>query len=153
VAEPHPPAHAYGTAPPRPSPARIQRRPKRARVQLQVKQPTSPLIVMTSAGEESEWVSRELARAQQKACTIVPLVLDGKVFFPVGNLNYHDVAEGSMPDERQIDELRPGSMAAKDRRQLALLSVQPVAGTYRPIRRTLGRVATLLFVPIVTFLA
>ena len=55
------------------------------------------VVVMSPAAESSEWVDRELARAELKSRPILPLLLDGDPFFRLGSTHYEDVRGGHMP--------------------------------------------------------
>jgi phosphate transport system substrate-binding protein len=55
------------------------------------------IVLMTPAAEESEWVSRELARAVARGKPIIPLLLEGEPFFSLGNRQYEDVRGGRLP--------------------------------------------------------
>jgi hypothetical protein len=57
------------------------------------------VVVMSPAAESSEWVDRELARAELKGVPIVPLLLAGDPFFRLGSTQYEDVRGGRMPGE------------------------------------------------------
>jgi hypothetical protein len=57
------------------------------------------VVVMSPAAESSEWVDRELARAELKDRPILPLLLDGDPFFRLGSTQYDDVRDGRMPQE------------------------------------------------------
>ncbi len=64
------------------------------------------IAVMTPAAEESVWVDRELAQADALARPILPLLLDGNVFFRLANLQYELVSGGQMPSRAFVDALR-----------------------------------------------
>lgn len=64
------------------------------------------LIVMSPDAEESQWVARELHRAEQKGKPVVPLLLRGKVFFHLANLHYTKATDGALPGADFIDRLR-----------------------------------------------
>ena len=57
------------------------------------------VVVMSPAAESSEWVDRELARAELKGLPVLPLLLDGDPFFRLGSTQYDDVRDGRMPQE------------------------------------------------------
>jgi hypothetical protein len=67
---------------------------------------TAFIVVMTPEAEESEWVERELVRAQDGSKPILPLLLRGKTFFRVGNVHYEDVTGGQMPGDAFVARLR-----------------------------------------------
>jgi hypothetical protein len=55
------------------------------------------IAVMSEDADSSDWVERELQRAEDRGITIFPLLLGGEVFFGLGNLQYEDVRDGTMP--------------------------------------------------------
>jgi hypothetical protein len=57
------------------------------------------IVVMSPAAESSEWVDRELARAELKGIPVLPLLLAGDPFFRLGSTQYEDVRDGRMPRE------------------------------------------------------
>jgi hypothetical protein len=57
------------------------------------------VVVMSPAAESSEWVDRELARAELKGLPVLPLLLAGDPFFRLGSTQYEDVRGGHMPRE------------------------------------------------------
>ena len=57
------------------------------------------VVVMSPAAESSEWVDRELARAELKGLPVLPLLLAGDPFFRLGSTQYEDVRGGRMPGE------------------------------------------------------
>lgn len=61
---------------------------------------------MTPAAEESEWVTRETARAQMKKKAVLPLLLCGDTLLRVANLNFCDVTDYSMPSDDFVAQLR-----------------------------------------------
>src|SRR5262245_25772696 len=63
------------------------------------------VVVMSPAAEASEWVDRELARAELKDLPILPLLLDGDPFFRLGSTQYDDVRGRRMPQERFAQRL------------------------------------------------
>ena len=60
---------------------------------------TAVVVVMSPEAEKSEWVQLEIARARQVNKRILPLLLNGPVFFIFGTSNYSDVHDGRMPPE------------------------------------------------------
>jgi branched-chain amino acid transport system substrate-binding protein len=64
------------------------------------------LAVMTPAADESEWVAREVSRAQVKGKPIVPLLLAGEAFFRLSDMHYDDVTDGRLPGPDVLDRLR-----------------------------------------------
>lgn len=63
------------------------------------------IVIMSPAAESSEWVDRELARAELKGRPILPLLLDGDPFFRLGSTQYEDVRTGGMPQELFVRRL------------------------------------------------
>ncbi len=64
-----------------------------------VDQSGAVVVVMSPAAESSEWVDRELARAELKGLPVLPLLLAGDPFFRLGSTQYEDVRGGRMPGE------------------------------------------------------
>jgi hypothetical protein len=64
------------------------------------------LVVMTPAAEESEWVGREIHRAESKGKPILPRLLDGDAFFRLGETQYEPVVGGKMPSKAFVQRLR-----------------------------------------------
>ncbi|MFE9751236.1 TIR domain-containing protein [Saccharothrix saharensis] len=60
------------------------------------------VVVMSRDAEESEWVSREIARAQSRGKPVLPLLYDGEVFFRLADVHFEDVRGGRMPGDRFI---------------------------------------------------
>jgi hypothetical protein len=55
------------------------------------------LLVMSPRSKESDWVDRELTWAQQLKKKIFPLLLEGKEWFQVGNIQATDVTGKKLP--------------------------------------------------------
>jgi hypothetical protein len=64
------------------------------------------LVVMTPEAEASDWVAREIARADMQAKPMFPLLLRGEVFFRFSNIQYEDVAGERMPGAPFVANLR-----------------------------------------------
>jgi hypothetical protein len=64
------------------------------------------VVVMSPDSDASTWVNNELAYAQANNKPIVPLLLNGKVFFSLGRVDFEDVRDGRMPSPRYLDRLR-----------------------------------------------
>jgi Caspase domain len=63
-------------------------------------------VVMTPESDESNWVKRELIRAEEGHKPIVPLLLKGERFFGLSDLQFEDVTGGRMPGEPIVRQLR-----------------------------------------------
>jgi hypothetical protein len=57
------------------------------------------VVVMSPAAEASEWVDRELARAELRGIPVVPVLLEGYPFFRLGSTQYEDVRGGCVPGD------------------------------------------------------
>jgi hypothetical protein len=57
------------------------------------------VVVMTPEAEQSEWVDREIHRAEALGKLIVPLLLRGQSFFRLGVTQYVDVSDGGLPPD------------------------------------------------------
>lgn len=64
------------------------------------------VLVMTPDAEQSQWVEREIARAENMGKTMLPLLLEGQAFFRFGHVNNRDVRGGAMPGRDFTDRLR-----------------------------------------------
>ncbi|MEV0678554.1 TIR domain-containing protein [Actinosynnema sp. NPDC050436] len=64
------------------------------------------VVVMTPEAEASDWVDLEITRARDLGKPVLPVLLAGTVFFRLGNLQFEDVRDGSMPGDRFIRALR-----------------------------------------------
>jgi hypothetical protein len=109
------------------------------------------VVVMSPAAERSDWVAREIARAEQAGRRIYPLLLEGSTFFRLGNLHYEDVRGRKVPTKTFLGSLLliAGEMAdaatAPDsqRSEPAFLRTQIIAphsqeATAMDLRDTLG---------------
>jgi hypothetical protein len=64
------------------------------------------IVVMTPSAEQSNWVKREINRAEMRAKPIFPLLLEGDPFFRLNHLQFDDVIGGGLPSDRLTDRLR-----------------------------------------------
>src|SRR5215470_776052 len=64
------------------------------------------IVVMTPEAEASDWVTREIHRAETKAKPILPLLLRDEVFFRLSNIQYEDVTGDRMPGTVFVTKLR-----------------------------------------------
>jgi hypothetical protein len=64
------------------------------------------VVVMSPEAEASEWVDRELARAELRGIPVVPLLLAGHPFFRLGSTQYEDVRNGGVPGAAFAAHLR-----------------------------------------------
>ncbi|GAA1299783.1 TIR domain-containing protein [Saccharothrix xinjiangensis] len=89
------------------------------------------VVLMSPESEASDWVDLEITRAQDRGKPVLPLplLLAGTVFFRLGNLQYEDVRDGSMPGARFVTALRriTGTSPAVD------TTVPPAAADTPPI--------------------
>jgi hypothetical protein len=63
------------------------------------------VVVMTPDAEASEWVDREIHRAETLGKLIVPLLLRGQSFFRLGVTQYVDVTGGQLPPDDVVRRL------------------------------------------------
>ncbi|MBB5870046.1 hypothetical protein F4553_003425 [Allocatelliglobosispora scoriae] len=68
--------------------------------------------VMSPASEGSEWVERELVRAQDGGRPIMPILLSGRPFFRLNATQFEDVTGDRMPQDRFVAKLRTLAPAA-----------------------------------------
>jgi hypothetical protein len=64
------------------------------------------VVVMTPASGASPWVARELLRALRRKKPIIPLLLDGEIFFNLLDIQVEDVTGDRMPSPWLITNLR-----------------------------------------------
>jgi len=64
------------------------------------------IVVMSPEARRSQWVQREILRAQAQKKQIMPLLLAGDSFFEVSNLQYGDVRGALLPPPKWIRDLR-----------------------------------------------
>jgi molecular chaperone DnaK (HSP70) len=64
------------------------------------------VVVMTTSSYHSPWVDREIDLAQELGKPILPLLLEGRRFLRVRDINGEDVIGGRMPRPSFIDTLR-----------------------------------------------
>jgi hypothetical protein len=101
------------------------------------------IVVMSPASAKSEWVDREIIHAENRGKTIVPLLLDGTVFFHLNNIKYHDVTGGRLPPGELLDRLR-GLVRRKD----ASTGIGSRGDGMHPPRRVPAPDATWTFDPV-----
>ncbi|MBV1854611.1 toll/interleukin-1 receptor domain-containing protein [Catellatospora tritici] len=63
------------------------------------------VVVMTPAAKTSPWVAREINRAEKLRKPVLPLLLDGEVFFRLSDVHYEDVTGGRMPSAAYVRRL------------------------------------------------
>jgi len=63
------------------------------------------VVVMSPEAEASEWVDRELARAELRGIPVVPVLLAGYPFFRLGSTQYEDVRGGRVPGDALAEHL------------------------------------------------
>jgi hypothetical protein len=92
------------------------------------------VVVMTPEAERSDWVEREIARAQQLHRPILPLLLAGHHFFSLGNLQYSDVTGGAMPGATFVTRLRDHVVAHPHDSQRSPITTQRTVDMIRWLR-------------------
>jgi len=83
------------------------------------------VVVMTPAANQSEWVDREIAHARAAGKPILPVLLAGRPFFSLANLQYENVTDGAMPSPDFVSRLRSITEATAT-------SEHPAVGTPQP---------------------
>ena len=63
------------------------------------------MVIMSPEARESEWVEREILLAQRDKKPIIPLLLRGREFGMLINVQSFNVTDGSLPDERVYEIL------------------------------------------------
>jgi hypothetical protein len=73
------------------------------------------VVVMTPESEESDWVNREINRAEEKGKPVFPLLLRGGLFFRLSNLQAENVTGGNLPPPsfiaRLVAQIGPAAVA------------------------------------------
>ncbi len=64
------------------------------------------VIIMTPEAERSEWVLREINRAEQGSKRILPMLLTGNPIMRLNNVQFESVLDGGMPRPVFVDMLR-----------------------------------------------
>lgn len=64
------------------------------------------ILVASQNSHESTWVQHELARAQRLEKKIFPLLLNGDAWLPFESIQYFDVRDRSLPNQKFYDALR-----------------------------------------------
>jgi WD40 repeat protein len=77
-----------------------------ALIENQVANCSAMVVVMSPAAAASEWVEREIALAQARQKTILPLLLAGEPLFRIINVHYDDVRDGRIPPPGFVQQLR-----------------------------------------------
>jgi len=105
------------------------------------------VVVMSPTAESSEWVDRELARAELKGIPVLPLRLAGDPFFRLGSTQYEDVQGGRMPREafvRRILALCAGAPTSAERSPLPIVIHDGARGVYQRVEPLEEHLAVLL---------
>lgn len=63
------------------------------------------VVVMTPDAEESDWVRREVAWAQDRGKPVFPVLLEGRPLFRLSDVHAEDVRGGAMPGDRFVAAL------------------------------------------------
>ena len=64
------------------------------------------IVVMTPEADESDWVAREIAQADETGKPILPLLLKGRRLISLANIQYENVTGGEMPGPAFMARLR-----------------------------------------------
>jgi hypothetical protein len=64
------------------------------------------VVIMTPQAEQARWVNREILRAEASTRPIVPLLLAGRPFFSLADIEYGDVRGGVLPPAAVVARLR-----------------------------------------------
>jgi hypothetical protein len=107
------------------------------------------IVVMSRDAEASEWVGREIARAQTKGKPVLPVLFDGEVFFRLSDVQFEDVQGGVLPGERFIAALRQATGTATDALRVTTSSAaEPTQGGATGRRTATRTVASLIGVAV-----
>jgi hypothetical protein len=83
------------------------------------------IVVMSPAADQSDWVRRELTRAQGEKKPIFPILLEGKPLMQVNDLHFEIVGAGRMPGPAYVEMV---SKVARQASLLALTRLEDLAG-------------------------
>lgn len=64
------------------------------------------IVVMTPEANRSKWINRTISEAEVLKKPIIPLLLRGRRFFRLNDIQFDDVTDGSLPSEHFYDRLR-----------------------------------------------
>jgi hypothetical protein len=64
------------------------------------------ILVASRNSHESTWVQHEFARAQRLQKKVFPLLLDGDTWLPFESIQYFDIRDGNLPNQKFYDALR-----------------------------------------------
>jgi len=64
------------------------------------------ILVASRNSHESKWVQHEFARAQRLEKKILPLLLDGEAWLSFESIQYFDVRDGNLPNQKFYDALK-----------------------------------------------
>jgi hypothetical protein len=90
------------------------------------------MVVMTPDSDESNWVEREIIRAEANGKPIVPLLLRGEPFFRLANIQADDVTGGRMPARQTITRLHDLTTGHADHSDVQPSPVASVGGPEQP---------------------
>ena len=63
------------------------------------------IVVMSETASESVWVRREVIHAERRNKPFFPLLLKGEFWFSLGNIQFVDVTDSSLPPEKYYNHL------------------------------------------------
>jgi hypothetical protein len=67
---------------------------------------TAVIVIMTPAGDESNWVGRELDKAEELGLPVFPILLAGTPFFRIRDVQWLDARAGTLPREEFVAQLQ-----------------------------------------------
>jgi glycine cleavage system H protein len=106
---------------------------------------------MTPDAENSKWVEREILLADRENKPIIPLLLDGREFGMLINVQFYDVRDGGLPAEDAFDKLASflpqeesqGKTAVLDPTVIAQALAQTTGQDHLWVRELANDVATI----------
>ena len=63
------------------------------------------IVVMSEDAKKSPWVQREVIHAEKRQKPFFPLLLEGEAWFSLGDIQFVDVRDGSLPTENIFKRL------------------------------------------------
>ena len=95
------------------------------------------IVVMSADAKKSPWVRREVIHAERRKKPFFPVLLDGEFWFSLGDIQFVDVTNGSLPPEKfykrlekvtarkKIEKTVQPASATKLKPKLSKLSIKP----------------------------
>lgn len=86
------------------------------------------IVVMSEDAKKSEWVQREVIHAERRRKPFFPLLLSGEFWFSLGDIQYVDITNGTLPPEkfyRRLEKVTPRKKIEKTVHPIAVIKQEP----------------------------